>query len=148
MWTSNDTRAPYAVCIIFFISLDKKRFWRIILPSLSFCHSLFLFKKTFFSRPIPVWRLQTGCCKPLLPLLFQAFDMCDWNHSLSSPTGAFKAQTWCFCVFAWWKLWEIRKWLCKANATRGGDVSVKTNTHLHKHSRLALQNYSNFHLII
>ena len=35
----------------------------------------------------------------------------------------------CECVFAWWKLCEIRKWLCRANATVGGGRggSVITN---------------------
>lgn len=55
---------------------------------------------SFYSCQIPIWRLKakSGCSKPLLLLLCQAFDMCDWNHSLSSPTGAFKAQAWFVCV--------------------------------------------------
>lgn len=149
MLTSNDRNVSYVVNIIFLIKVIssikvfKEWSYHLNVP-LSLDHSEFI----LFFLSSPYLKTKTGCCKPLLLSPFQAFDMCDCNHSLSSPTGACKAQAWCLCVcrvsvvwlsvFAWWKLWEIRNWLCKANATRGSDVSVKTNT----------QNYSNFHLII
>lgn len=125
------------------IFLDIKRFRELFFHlhvALSLYHSVFTLVRSLF---------ETACCKPLLLLLFQAFDMCDWNHSLSSPAGAFKAQAWFSVrVFAWWKLWEIREWLCKANATRGGDVSVKTNTHLHEHSCFAELQWFSFNYLM
>ena len=114
---------PYAVYIIIFFkdaSCNTKKTVLSFYLGVALCLSLsastfsFRFKSLFKAQKLDVASL---CCRFCFKHLICVTETIAYPRLLEHSKHR---RGLCECVFAWWKLCEIRKWLCRANATVGG----------------------------